>query len=262
MEVYLNQINQRPDILFNHYGRMTAVEFQCSPLSAKRLRERNDGYRRLKIKPVWALGKPYQHRLSRAKVAQFTQFFANQPAILYWETNKRRFSYQTGYYRCSFARKNIPISTLIQRQTLALSLPDNARYFLQRLATDTGEFVPACCPLVCHDTIPTWPVTNNELIYWRMAVALALGKKALFAVWSDSEWQQLLTAIGKPMWLDFTCLDQLPNQAVISQLTFDLQRFGVIQRINGRVILCRHPVWFTNLQEKMSTIKGYYSRGA
>lgn len=258
LEVYLPEINQRPDILFNDGGTQTAVEFQCSPLSVQRLRERNDGYRQLGITPVWLLGEPYRRRLSRAKVAQFTQIFSGQPAILYWNTRRARFEYQQSYYYCSFTKKRLTAERIIRRQSLALSRLNVKQAAISHLIFSSNVAL-SCCPLVCHDTVPSWPVTNSELIYWRIAVVLHLGRQPLFATWKVSAWQHLLTQLGQPFWLDFTCLDDGLNQSAISCLTTDLQRTGIIKKDNDHFVLCQHPKWFSSLEEKLAAITGYYS---
>lgn len=258
LEVYLPQINQRPDILFNNGGVQTAIEFQCSPLSVQRLRKRNGGYRQLEIIPVWVLGKPYRRRLSRAKIAQFTQVFGGQPAILYWNTQQARFEYQQGYYYCSFSKKRLTAERIIRRQSLALSRPNVRQAAISHLVFSSNVAL-SCCPLVCHDTVPSWPVTNSELIYWRIAVVLYLGRQPLFAMWKASTWQHLLTQLGQPFWLDFTCLDNGLNQSAISCLTTDLQRAGVIKKYSDHLVLCRHPKWFNSLEAKLAAITDYYS---
>ena len=53
VERYYDSICQRADIEANAEGRAFAIEYQCSPLSAKRLIERTLGYKRIEIEPVW-----------------------------------------------------------------------------------------------------------------------------------------------------------------------------------------------------------------
>lgn len=56
MEAYLPQIKQRPDLLVN---QKYPLEIQCSDLSFRRLKERNDGYRSIGMTPHWILGEKF-----------------------------------------------------------------------------------------------------------------------------------------------------------------------------------------------------------
>ncbi|MET3698344.1 competence CoiA-like predicted nuclease [Bacillus oleivorans] len=53
LEVYLKAISQKPDLLLKKGSQQFAIEYQCSPLTLSRLRERVEGYSRLGIKQKW-----------------------------------------------------------------------------------------------------------------------------------------------------------------------------------------------------------------
>lgn len=64
MEKYLPEIKQRPDLLVEKYGKVYAVEYQCSTIPIAEIRKRNSGYSSLNLIPVWILGgEPYQKKL-------------------------------------------------------------------------------------------------------------------------------------------------------------------------------------------------------
>ncbi|MDO4903351.1 MAG: competence protein CoiA family protein [Limosilactobacillus sp.] len=259
MEVYLGEIHQRPDLLFSDHGVLTAVEFQCSPLSLTRLRERNDGYRRMGIRFVWALGKPYRHSLSRAKTAQFTQMdHCGRPALIYWNTQSKQFEYHTEYYRCSFA------SAATKYQSVSLTRPTPDPSVLQLLSRALSEIQQplAHCPLVCHDNFPTWPTMRVELIYWRIAVVIVLTRRSLFSSWTAAEWSRMLIQIGQGWWLEFTCLQSTPRKQVIADFTQQLIAAGIIMKYQRSYILITHPHWFENLDDKYRAIRTVSKKSA
>lgn len=259
LEVYLPEINQRPDLLLRK--SQIAVEFQCSPLTVQHLRERNDGYQQLGIKPIWILGRPYRRRLSKAKVAQFTQYFRGKPTLWYWDTTQHQLFCWQDHYRCSFTSLTTNRATIIKQQTeCLLRRPPKDLTVLKVLGTHCGQQVPAYCPLVCHDTVPSWPLTSTPLIYWRIVVVAKLNHQPLFTSWSPFEWQQWLIACGQPFWLAFACIKP-PAHLVASQFSTELVVAGVIARINGQVVLLFHPHWFTNLSEKFKCLADYYLPG-
>lgn len=234
--------------------QLVAVEFQCSPLMVARLQARNEGYHQLGIKPVWLLGQPYHRHLSAAKVAQFTQVIADQPAVPYWNTTRRQIEHHRAFRRCSFVKSRPPLAKLVQQQTAALARNGSTGALVEQLATQTYKIVQqplVHCPLVCHDVVPTWPATRIAVIYWRIAVVLALQKQPLFTAWLPAEWQHWLWQCGQPYWLDFACAPAaVVLAAVIDEFTADLLAAQVICQCGDRYVLFCHPAWFTNLAAK------------
>ncbi|RDW18274.1 hypothetical protein CWR48_11870 [Oceanobacillus arenosus] len=91
LEVYLPEINQRPDLLLTINNRRIAIEYQCSKIPIEQVKKRNDGYKEIGIIPIWILG---ENRLNRQtanyfKLDQLTlqlthQFTSNLPLIIYY----------------------------------------------------------------------------------------------------------------------------------------------------------------------------------
>ncbi|CAH1856116.1 competence protein CoiA [Convivina intestini] len=71
LEPVLTAIDQRPDLLWQHPQKgMIAIEYQCSPISTKRLAERNQGYQSQDISVYWILGPAYYHKSLRPQTIQ------------------------------------------------------------------------------------------------------------------------------------------------------------------------------------------------
>lgn len=66
LEPYLPDLKQRPDLLWRKDGQIIALEFQCSPISPKRLTERTQGYTRHGIRVIWIVGR--KHHLQKNTV--------------------------------------------------------------------------------------------------------------------------------------------------------------------------------------------------
>lgn len=56
LEAYLPDLKQRPDVLID---KEIAIEFQCSPLSVERLRERSEAYLANGYQVIWLLGNKF-----------------------------------------------------------------------------------------------------------------------------------------------------------------------------------------------------------
>ncbi|MBT2215439.1 competence protein CoiA [Virgibacillus dakarensis] len=80
LEEYLSEIKQRPDLLVTIDNKKIAVEYQCTRISLKEIRKRNEGYRQLGIQPIWIIGANRFKRLSRyqIKLDNFLHHFLHQ----------------------------------------------------------------------------------------------------------------------------------------------------------------------------------------
>lgn len=258
LEVYLPAIQQRPDLLLQVDGRRIALEFQCSPLSLARLRERNQGYRQLKIKPLWLLGAPYCHRLHRSKAAQFAQPIDQQLAVPYWNTATSSVWYDRQYYQVSFAAKRLKTIDLLKVQTKQLerwqaAFPTKKIRQLALMGQSQPMFL---CPLVCHDCLPSWPVTRQPLIFWRIGIVKYLNQLPLFTSWSLNGWRRLLIKASGVEWLAFGCLPTSKVQALVcSQFTADLLKAGIILKVSSGYVLMRHVCWFRSVAMKYAEIE-------
>jgi len=60
MEPYLPELLQRPDLLWKKKdGTSLAIEFQCSPLSSRKMVERTNGYKSAGYDVIWILGSRF-----------------------------------------------------------------------------------------------------------------------------------------------------------------------------------------------------------
>lgn len=92
LEPYLAHLKQRPDLLVrSKNGRVYAIEFQCSSILPERFNERNAGYQRATITPIWVPATP---------VKQFTgcgimKFSVNQHLQRFILSNKQQCYFMT-----------------------------------------------------------------------------------------------------------------------------------------------------------------------
>jgi len=82
LEPYLPAIGQRPDVLFRCGPHLYALEYQCSTIDESLFCQRNDGYRRLGIRPLWVLGVHHLRRLPKrsdeVRISRFQWLFAQR----------------------------------------------------------------------------------------------------------------------------------------------------------------------------------------
>jgi competence protein CoiA len=82
LELYLPQIQQRPDLLVCTSNDVYALEYQCSPISPALFQKRTNAYRKEGIIPIWILGANQFRRASThcIKLSSFHWLFVDAPA--------------------------------------------------------------------------------------------------------------------------------------------------------------------------------------
>lgn len=113
IEPVLKEIGQRPDLLLvDQNESRLAIEYQCSPLSVKRLHERNAGYQKLGLRVLWLLGPRYlQRRLSGEMIARYLS--ANQ-SLWFFVSDCRQFVVQDQFCKVDFQRLHFRQRTFAQ----------------------------------------------------------------------------------------------------------------------------------------------------
>lgn len=96
VEKYLPEINQRPDLTY----QKIAFEFQCSPISVKRLEQRVNGYHQLHMKSLWILGSNYRKKFGSDSVNKFYYYFKSIGfTIFFWLVNESKIEVR---YNCQY----------------------------------------------------------------------------------------------------------------------------------------------------------------
>jgi len=182
LEVFIPEINQRPDILLQVNNRLIAIEYQCARIPQEEVRSRNQGYIEKGIIPIWIIGANRLKRKSRHhfKVDQLTlkflhQFSSHSPKLL--------------YYFCPNTLQFISVHDIS----------------IQRNGTGLGKIYVRSLPQLTFKDIfiPHW--LPNDL-FWKMwhkeKKRFRLQKKKLYG--EELAWQQWL-------YLKHTHLEYLPS---------------------------------------------------
>lgn len=91
LEYYLSDIKQRPDILLKINNKVIAIEFQCAKIETNLIYERNQGYKKVNIIPIWILGanlfkrKSTYHLHTNQFISSMVHRFSyNHPTTLFY----------------------------------------------------------------------------------------------------------------------------------------------------------------------------------
>ncbi|WP_085521715.1 competence protein CoiA [Tuberibacillus sp. Marseille-P3662] len=96
LEHYLPQIKQRPDCYTEKTEPPLAIEFQCSTIPARDVMQRTQGYRSIKVLPLWILAR---ERLKRVMTNIYqitgtdiaTLQLSTQSSLVYFDPHERQF---------------------------------------------------------------------------------------------------------------------------------------------------------------------------
>ena len=91
LEVYLKEIQQQPDLLLTINNRHIALEFQSSRIPVSVIKQRNIGYEKANIIPIWLLGAnqferqgEYHLKVNRFTLQFMQQFSLSSPLMLFY----------------------------------------------------------------------------------------------------------------------------------------------------------------------------------
>ncbi|MGX7420166.1 competence protein CoiA [Carnobacterium gallinarum] len=86
LEAYLPDLKQRPDLLiWLSEKRPVAIEFQCSPISLKRMKERTKGYQQIGYEVYWVLGASFRsHQRLTNQQRSFLRYHKHLGLQLYY----------------------------------------------------------------------------------------------------------------------------------------------------------------------------------
>ena len=105
LEPYLPELKQRPDLFISLKKLRYASEYQCSPLSDKRFHERNNGYIRNGIYPIWIPITPTHKIIKQGiqkmsfthQLLQFSTSNQTNPYILTYCPTEKQFVYLSNW---------------------------------------------------------------------------------------------------------------------------------------------------------------------
>lgn len=101
LEEYIPSIQQRPDLLLRIRGRLIAIEYQTATIDRKIIDERNQGYNRANVIPIWILGanqltrlRSHHFKINSFSLAFLHRFSASYPTMLFYLCpQKKQFSF-------------------------------------------------------------------------------------------------------------------------------------------------------------------------
>ncbi|WP_248715740.1 competence protein CoiA [Convivina praedatoris] len=249
LEPVLAAIDQRPDLLWQHpQSGMIAIEYQCSPISAKRLAERNQGYRSQGISVYWILGPKYYHKNLRP---QTIQRFIQAGVLYFYLPSDNYLRCQSNWLKADFQRLKYCEKKVSRLENLSFTVPitdlkaNYQRQKLQQLMLQKRVDSALIDYLYQQhrrlDQVPDWILLGTtfglKVPNWHFRLVIWL----LLAPFQD---QTVLTITSLVKRLEPYFI-LTPEQVFLSvkEVLLDLQKGGHIGLADGEIQVFHLPVW-------------------
>lgn len=266
LEVFLPVLQQRPDLLLTRGGQQLAVEYQCSPLSLARLKQRTAGYSGSQLPVVWILGPRYiQKNLKNRQLRFLNQsvslgyyllFLESSRFLLWHHIQQIGLSPQYGYHVQSLAQT----APATKRQWGQPSLAQQVAY-LQRQLQYRQHFwqqLQLVCyrqhrhllmaPLWCHTLQPTPPILKCSLFALRVYFLLTFEQQPVILPQALTDFRQHYQFLFQPTGRQFA-----PQQVtVLTALVADLVTQGYLGMAAQGWCWRRQPIWFKSVPDKLA----------
>lgn len=229
LETYYAAIQQRADVVWQAAGeRPRVLEYQCSPISVTRLRERTEGYRKIGLEVVWIAGPRYFAALPGGKQARFLQWQKDVGFHL-WQLDPRRgrlsrlvltaaavvqTDYQRGHVPVIHHQEYVePLAARARAVQAALFHRAPAAMALQAVASGQGLNLGGT-PWVVHQqlrhlpglTAPEWAIRAAWLLTFRTGSIQKAAEAAFWTQYDEVKAPQLppraLAEAVRRQWLD------------------------------------------------------------
>lgn len=258
LEKHIREINQRPDLYVKMHKRVLAIEFQRANITFQELQQRNGGYHRIGITPIWLLGynqfkqlSPYTYRVSQDYLESFMPFqHFREPRLLYFCPNRQNFNILNDFY---FIHPN---KTIAHAEQIPLHRANLHHLFLNRhLSTET-----------------LYSLWYKQKKGFRLGNQKVYGKELVFRRWlynNRLHVEQLPSIIHLPIsfqhkiivpiwhWQSKLVLNILVPLEVGATITIERMVEEIISSVQHRNVLWANAIVreYLNLLEKISVVK-------
>ncbi|GLB47035.1 competence protein [Philodulcilactobacillus myokoensis] len=279
LESYLPTIRQRPDILCSKI----AFEFQCSPISSQRLKQRISGYHQLGMTSFWILGSPYLNRhLSLKQMIQFIKYSKNFGFyIMYWSTTRcgLEIHYQITEQSGKFNFRKIilynykqfklfwnsnhiksphchPSDILKQIKQIQIKLMhhDLKTIQFQMICYQNGHSM-VTCPFICHYPLAEMPILGHQILKWHILIILNLDSGIPLKELYQKTFEKL---DAKNDWIMIKNVEIMYKSIFIHFIKL-LICFHYIKIKHYRLFQLKEFKWYLDYFDKTSQIKNHFN---
>lgn len=271
IEFFINKINQKPDLINNKI----AFEFQCSPITEKRLLERINGYKSLGIHSLWILGKNYRKKFSSKNTTKFFYYSSNIGFyILFLHNNgcveiryncleingiinyqfKMIYSFKEllSFIKCKqillHYNNNLRQNYLLKKFRKNMILGNRLILNLQNNFYLKGHNIDGA-PLICNKKYFSYPIFDNKFFLWKIV--------CLNSIEDGVNLEYLFKTLCKLFKLTFPLIKNISifYKHEFKNFIYILVSENIIKIENNTIHLINDPIWF-----KDYLAREYYSK--
>ncbi|MTV82932.1 competence protein CoiA [Secundilactobacillus folii] len=262
LEPYLKQIAQRPDLLLRRKHHSLAIEYQCSPISAIKLQDRNLGYQKAGLDVVWILGEQYLAKMKRVRQAEKWLRYSKKLGwyLLFWQTDQQQLvvwhhltlsamGELQGYVKTShngyFAQLK-PVSVKVIKQQIQTQVQAGLHYKtpkwlrLQQFCYEHGSLLQDM-PLVCYHFNGAEPLNCEAPVLWCFLMVVLLRSQRLGSLVRQLDFEKWAAKIS--IYFEGAQLIQCSTQQVIDSWGRQLEQFALLMQQHGILKRLDQKAW-------------------
>ncbi|MFT8324715.1 competence protein CoiA [Oenococcus sicerae] len=282
LEKRLPDISQRADLVIeNDLGQKMAIEYQQSPLSLQRLRERNAGYAKIALPVVWILGPNYVRAILKQRTV--FKFSDAQNRLFYADASIEKIHLLTDFRKMdhtklAMARTKLSLKNCLDYLLASRPNPCKSSYFkkpvrqkqmmineLHRLQQDAMckrlpvEIVQltyeqhknlVCAPTIIHlGSQAGLSVTNWQ---WRLSLILRLievGEGHLTTI------DRLLKQFSSETYFYPRMVKNAFAKNAFLKLLSEFEDANIISLKKAYVLVKHLPKWFSSYEQKLNSLR-------
>lgn len=276
IESYLQSISQRPDLLWHKL----VIEFQCSPITLKRLRQRINGYRSIQMKSLWVLGNNYRKHFGQKSMNKFYYYLTQLGfCMFFWNVRssnlEMRFNCQ--YVNGRLCYQIVVFNHLIEllkylhqshnlnkyHSSLKLIINENIcirnkLFYKDSLTLKVQKFCYTKhhhidgAPLICHRTSVVNPLVGPKYLYWKIMILNELVDGIFVNELYDRTVNVLKLTTTNTLIKNDTNFLRMPFNTFLQELV--KYNYISINIDNNRINIYHQLYWFNDYYQKLRVL--------
>lgn len=255
LEAVIPKINQRADVFVD---KNIAIEFQLSPISIPRLKDRNNGYKRKNIRVIWILGKTY---FSKLNINTINKFLDENNQVYLWDYQKDSVSILFNFSENKFSVAKTTLECLISKPSKQNEFPRETNFTSKQLLNLQDQIIKGHFPKKISQEVyqffgksvilapmfvhfgSEYELSTSNFIF-RLKLLVELEKNSTITL------PKLVENLDD-LFAKKSNNDNLYKKEIVSRAINELN----IKRNNDLLVIKEHLRWFNNLQEKISELE-------
>lgn len=263
LEVVVGDGSQRIDVLLMQGNRRVALEFQCSPLSQRRIAERTAGYQQLGFDVQWFLGSRYLNNTLAGERMKFATLHDDGLHLQYCDVPHQKLIVDTAVTLTRWRRTVIwPVASEPVDCGGAQSMRRRGEKLARRVRLERQGKVRqvqnycyahgynlAGCPWVVHMNLPVRPGFDLPVDLLRVVWLITFAGKPVTSATNQAFWRDHVDPLQLPLVASRVYGGQFANEFLVL-----LVQQGYLRTTKTGWRWLRQPEWYSDIDQKLQQL--------